>query len=118
MTTALEIISGAAACAVGSLWAERHPEFALWWYAALSLLCCVASASAFVVRDWPVSAFTAFGAALSAWDWWRHWRKRKRRGALARAGAKSRARVAALVRKTRETARPRPVRQPLPERSS
>jgi membrane protein implicated in regulation of membrane protease activity len=51
-------------------------------------------------------------ALLFAWDWWR---KRKRRKRSPKAlGAKSRALIAALVRKAREAARPRPVLRPQP----
>jgi hypothetical protein len=42
------------------------------------------------------------------------WRRRKRRNVLAALGAKSLARLAALVRRAREAARPRPVLRPQP----
>jgi hypothetical protein len=101
---------------VGNWWATRHPEFALWWYGIWCGVCIVSCAVALVFGHvlW-LAALLGLYAAIFAWEWWRHWRNRKRRGAVARAGAKSRARVAALVRKTRENAKPRPVRQPVPE---
>ena len=47
--------------------------------------------------------------------WWSEWRKRKRRDPAARSlGAKSRARVAALVERAREAAKPRRVLRPVP----
>jgi hypothetical protein len=53
-------------------------------------------------------------AVLNAIWWWRSRKRRKRRSALAALGAKSRALIAGLVRKARETARPRPVLRPVP----
>lgn len=54
-------------------------------------------------------------AALAVWLAWEWWRKRKRRDPAARSlGAKSRARLAALVAKVRESAKPRRVLRPVP----
>jgi hypothetical protein len=57
-------------------------------------------------------------AAFVAWSMWRRWKrrwKRRRRDRAPKAvGAKSRALIAALARKVRESARPRPVLRPAP----
>lgn len=59
-----------------------------------------------------LAGFSAFAALMFAWDWWRR-RKRRKRSPKA-LGAKSRALIAALVRKVRENAKPRPLLRPLP----
>ena len=60
-----------------------------------------------------------FFGACAAWLAWLWWRKRKRRDPAARSlGAKSRARLAALVRKAREAAKPRRVLRPIPGAAS
>ena len=75
--------------------------------------CGLYAAGAFLARNWAGCAFDAAVAAFLAWDLWRRHRRQVRR-ALGLAGAKSRARVAALARKAREAARPRPVLRPVP----
>ena len=63
-------------------------------------------------HDWGMFACAAasFATALAVW-WW----KRKRRDRAPKMyGAKSRALVAALVRRAREAAKPRPVLRPVP----
>ena len=62
---------------------------------------------------WPLMASAAFFGFLFAWDWWRKGRKRKR-NTLGMIGYKARAALAALVRKAREAAKPRPVLRPVP----
>jgi membrane protein implicated in regulation of membrane protease activity len=64
----------------------------LWWLAAWMAVCAVASA--LMCRD--------------------YWNRRKRKRATALAGAKSRARIAALVARARQAARPRRVLRPVP----
>ncbi len=56
-----------------------------------------------------VSALTTLG---SAWLWRKWWRRRKRRRALAMLGAKSRARLAALVGTMRRKRKPSRVLRP------
>ena len=51
---------------------------------------------------------------LSVWQWIRNNRKRRKKRAALALGAKSRARVAALVRKAREAVKPKPVLRPVP----
>ena len=75
--------------------------------AAGSLIAGVADAAD---GDWPGSAFSFAIVALLGWDWWRRNRKRSPRSY----GAKARALLAALVRKAREAAKPRPVLRPAP----
>ena len=73
----------------------------------------LAAVGAFMARYWASCALDAAVAAFLIWDLWRRHRRQVRR-ALGLAGAKSRARVAALARKAREAARPRPVLRPVP----
>jgi hypothetical protein len=69
---------------------------------------------ALLVHNHAMAAWTGCCLVCSIWSWI-HWnRKRRKRGALAAMGAKSRALVAALVRKVRESATPRPVLRPVP----
>lgn len=65
-----------------------------------------------VTRSWVAAALSAAAAVFFAWLLWRG---RRRKRALRSFGAKSRARVAALTRKAREAARPRPVRRLAPQ---
>ena len=64
--------------------------------------------------QWPLAPFFGFMAAgnLAIWLGRRHSRRRRR--TLRELGAKSRARLAALVRRAREAAKPRPVLRPQP----
>jgi hypothetical protein len=60
-----------------------------------------------------LAALVSFGnGVIPLILWWLNRRRRKRSPKLA--GAKSRARLAALVRKSREAAKPRPVLRPVP----
>lgn len=61
-------------------------------------------------RWWAVVATVSAVVCLLTW-----WRRRKRRRALAAIGAKSRALRAALVRRMRKAATPRPVLRPQPQ---
>lgn len=53
-------------------------------------------------------------AAANAWSWWHDRRSRRGKRADGLIGEKSRALLAALVRKAREAAKPRPVFRPAP----
>lgn len=65
-----------------------------------------------LIAEWIPAAVSAaqIGIAIAIW----RWRNRRRDRAPKLAGAKSRARLAALVRAAREAAKPRPVLQPVP----
>jgi hypothetical protein len=67
----------------------------------------------FLDRQWVPGAL---GVAIMILQAWRDRRKRKRRKAGEAAGAKSRARRDALVRRVRESLSPRPSRIPVPVR--
>ena len=70
------------------------------------------AAGNFLIHNW---IWVGLNGACALWcliDWWRDRRKRKR--ALRALGAKSRALLAALARKAREVAQPRPVLRPAP----
>jgi hypothetical protein len=64
--------------------------------------------------SWLPLVFHGALTALNTWYWWRDRGRRNRKRALEALGAKSLARLAALVRKQREAARPRPVLRPAP----
>jgi hypothetical protein len=68
-----------------------------------------------IYRQWLVMAAALAGTAIAAILWWLSRRRRKR--APRAYGAKSRALLAALVRRAREAAVPRPVLRPVPEGS-
>lgn len=76
---------------------------------------CVASllygATALLFGSWP---FTLGFLILAAYFASRWWRRRKRKRSPRALGAKSKAQLAALVRKTREAGRPGPVLRPVP----
>jgi hypothetical protein len=81
-----------------------------WWlFLGGNLLC---AGSDIAVRAWPTLAANAATAVFFAWLLWRG---RRRKRAPRACGAKSLARVTALARKARETARPRPVRRLVPQ---
>jgi hypothetical protein len=65
-------------------------------------------------RNWVWAAVAACMVLYSAWKWWR--RRKDRMKVLDAIGAKSRARLAALVRSMREHAKRRPVFRPVPGR--
>jgi hypothetical protein len=68
---------------------------------------------ALVSGQWPVMLAALAGTAVAVVAWWLSRRRRRR---VPRAyGTKSKALVAALVRRAREAAVPRPVLRPVPE---
>lgn len=73
----------------------------------------MATAANLLDGSYVLAVITGTGAVIAAWLWWKNRRRRKDRAARSM-GAKSRALVAALVRKAREAARPRPVLRPVP----
>lgn len=66
-----------------------------------------------IARQWGVVAICAVAVAVIGWLVW-SWLKPRRKYIAKLAGAKSRALVAALVRRAREAAKPRPVLRPQP----
>ncbi len=67
---------------------------------------------ALIGRLWPAMLAALAGTAVAVIAWWLSRRRRKRAPRMY--GAKSRALVAACVRRMRGTARPRPVLRPVP----
>jgi membrane protein implicated in regulation of membrane protease activity len=112
--TAIEIIGVILLAAMGNVLAQLRPAFGAWWYGGWAIACVVTAAISAARHEWALAAWMAVCAVLNAiwWDQSRKRRKRKRAAALA--GAKSRARIAKLVRRTRESMQPRPVPQPVP----
>jgi hypothetical protein len=104
------------ACSWGSVFlALRFPrdrvlrEGAMAWiYGAGGIL--LASA---IGLTWVWAVIGGVHMAIGVWIWW-NLRRKDRKRALEALGAKSLARLAALVRKQREAARPRPVLRPAP----
>lgn len=92
----------------------HNPLIGVIWFGANSLVCCAIAAWSVVTAGWPEAAWMTFLAALNAWFAYGCWKRHKRKRTAALAGAKSRARIAVLVRKAREAARPRPVLRPVP----
>jgi len=78
--------------------------------------CAMAGAAQAVIDgasgNWLAFICAVANTCIGAWLYWRN-RRRRHRAPYAY-GAKSRARVAALVRKAGEAARPRPVLRPVP----
>lgn len=88
------------------------PQFVLRW----ALVAAIAGVIAGLAGDQRDAAGNA-ASVLLAIAWWLWSRRRRLRRALRSLGAKSRARLAAVVRRAREALRPRPVLRPLPGRA-
>lgn len=70
---------------------------------------------AVVSGEWLLAGVMGWFTGWVAWFLWRYWRRHRRGKRVLRViGAKSWARLAAVVRKAREAARPRPVLRPAP----
>jgi hypothetical protein len=100
-------VSYLGASALAGLTGRDHRPILAAWAGATALLFVIG----LVVPDHSWTGFDLGAAAIAAWLLWR---RRKRKRALRELGAKSRARLAALVRKARESAKPRPVLRPVP----
>jgi hypothetical protein len=114
MSTAIQIVLVVAVTLPGSVLAARRPGFGTWWYGSWAIAETVYAAISAARRDWRLAALMAVFAVLNAIWWNQARRRRKRKPAAALAGAKSRARIAKLVRRVRESMQPRPVPQPIP----
>ena len=92
----------------GWRWFSWPAVFCGWTGSAVYGTCYLATHGQWL---WALAA--GANAGLAIFLWWRRGRRRKR--APRAYGAKSRALVAALARKAREAAIPRPVLRPVPE---
>ena len=73
----------------------------------------IATTVAYVAgSEWLPAIICGANAVLAIALWW--WNRRRRKRSPKLAGAKSRARLAAIVRKSREASKPRPVLRPVP----
>lgn len=115
--TILNVLVGfAVPLGTGLLWSGdlpgRHPRFS---HLVSSWLPAAIGGGGVALLTHGIAYATGAGAsALAAIAYW-WWKRRKRRDRAPRAyGAKSRALIAALVRKAREAAKPRPVLRPVP----
>ena len=113
----LALLAGMAIGILGQHFVKRSVLFACWWYGLWTVFDTVISALSAAVREWGWCALLAGFAVFNGVQWWKYWNRRKRKRAAALAGAKSRARVAALVRKAREAGTPRRVLRPVPGKS-
>jgi len=110
----LAVVAGVAITQVAHWQAKRQPMVGVLWFGANAVSSAAVSAWGMTTGQWLLAAWTAFCATVNAWMAWDYWNRRKRKRAAALAGAKSRARIAALVRKARQAARPRRVLRPVP----
>lgn len=102
-------VSGYAWDLVFRAWRWAHSSAVSGW---LSSSGAVAAISLFQ-HDWGMFACAAASFATAVAVWW--WKRRRRDRAPKAYGAKSRALVAALVRRAREAAKPRPALRPQPD---
>jgi hypothetical protein len=84
------------------------------WLSLLAAFCCYVAEGMVAGKPW-LTAVEAILAAVVAWAAWLNRHNRRRRRAARAMGAKSRARVAALVSAMRERARPRQALRPVPQ---
>lgn len=99
MSTVLGVLAGVMIAGTGMFLAQRSPAFGVWWFGLQAIADVILAALDAARRDWGSVAVLSVCAVLNAiwWDQCRRRRKRKRAAALA--GAKSRARIAKLVRR-------------------
>lgn len=116
MSTVIAIAIGVVLAIPGNWLAARRPEFGYWWYGLWAIICAGLVVVNALAGSWGWAAWMTVCTAANAWSWWNCRRKRRKRKAMAAIGAKSRALRDALVRKVRDTARPRPVLRPAPLR--
>jgi len=100
ITAAVLAVAG---CACMLLSIRRHA----WAHAGIPLL----AAGDLLLRQWP---YVGLIAGMVVLDLYVHWRRRKRKRAAKKIGAKSRARTADLIGTMRERARQRPALRPTP----
>jgi membrane protein implicated in regulation of membrane protease activity len=105
LTLTAAILTGIAASIAGDRAIKRWPWFALWWYAAWAIISTALAALDLVLHRWNWAAFMTAVASINAWYWWQRWNRRKRKNASALSGAKSRARLQAVVAKHRAAGR-------------
>lgn len=92
----------------------RGRDYALRWLPLSWLIAAVVVGGDGVAgHDWLVVFIALAQAGIGLWLWWRNRRKDRKR-ALAALGYKALVAKAALVRKAREAAKPRPVLRPVP----
>lgn len=101
------VLWSAVAWRFGSL-VPRRTWFYLMWATTAGVIAVVA----LVAADWRAAATGTANLAVALACWWLSRRRRKR--APRAYGAKSRALLAAVVTKMRETLKPRPVLRPQP----
>ncbi len=114
MSVVLLCLAAALPSAAMTWLCQRRPLLALWWFGSLTVFDTAMAALALVEARWALAAVFTACALAAAYEWRKHWRNRKRKRAAALAGAKSRARIAALVARVREAAKPRRVLRPVP----
>lgn len=96
-----------------AIWRRWHPvrdvrRVGLHWLTAGAVIMVVD----FAAQEWLPGTLAAGNVLIGAWIWWHNRRRRDRAPRMY--GAKSRALVAALVRKARQAAKPGRVLRPVP----
>jgi hypothetical protein len=118
MTVVWILLATTAGCVINALVigaATTRPMIGVLWYASGAVLDVVVAALAAAGGvPWWLVAWMGVLAVVNAWMARDYWNRRKRKRAAALAGAKSRARIAALVARARQAARPRRALRPLP----
>jgi hypothetical protein len=87
---------------------DRRLEIYRWWAIAALMI----GLPNVVLQQWPAAVCAGVNAAVTLWLWW--WRRRGWGRAARAYGAKSWARLARLVRDSREALRRRPRLRPAP----
>jgi hypothetical protein len=115
VSTAALMIACFAAGIAAAWYADRNPAFGMWWFGSWAIVCAVLAVLGALQRDLTGAVVSAVFAVLNGLWANRYRKRRKRRGKLATMGAKSRARLAALVARQRAAQRrTRPVLRPAP----
>ena len=93
---------------------EQKAQMECWLAVLFGIAALAGLIWALAIHNRALTIWMAVNVALSVGSWIHNNRKRRKKRAHRALGAKSRARVAALVRKARETAKPRPSLRPAP----
>ncbi len=94
--------------------AVTRPLAGVWWYGSWAVAETVLAALFAAEGRWEWAGWMGVCAVINGFMCRNHWNRRKRKRAAALAGAKSRARIAALVARVRQTVKPRKVLRPVP----
>jgi hypothetical protein len=109
----ISLLAGIVAMVAWINWKSgKQPMFGYLWYGIWTVADVIVAAVALAQHNMAQTLLLAACAVINGIMWWQFRKRRKRKKAAALAGAKSRARIEALVRKVREKAKPRRVLKP------